>query len=129
MLVGYVDVSRVRTSFPALPASYPPSHHSSVLPHSGVNITKRVTVVGKSSTTSGDWPNYHTFLTAMPSAAGRLLPLLRSATSCLLDLYHECVDNGGSALVLYKAFGSIEKLTFTHKLSSAHPAIGPPPPR
>jgi hypothetical protein len=51
------------------------------------------------------------YLTAMLPAAGRLPPPLRSVNSRLLELYHECMDNGGWARVLYDAHWGLEKLT------------------
>jgi hypothetical protein len=56
------------------------------------------------------------YLTATPSAVGRLPPPLRSATSRLLDFYHECVDNGGWARVLYDARDGLEKLIIIRKI-------------
>jgi hypothetical protein len=57
-----------------------------------------------------------TCLTATPSAAGRLPPPLHSVSSHLLDLYHECVDSGGWARVLYDARGGMEKFLFIRKI-------------
>jgi hypothetical protein len=60
-------------------------------------------------------------LTATPSAAGRTPPSLHPVTSRLLDLYHECVDSGGWARLLYDVRGGMEKLIIFRK-------IPPPPP-
>jgi hypothetical protein len=51
------------------------------------------------------------YLTATLSSAGRLSPPVRSVTSRLLELYHECVDNGDWARVLYDTRDGLEKLT------------------
>jgi hypothetical protein len=48
-------------------------------------------------------------LTATPSATGRLLSPLTLVSSCLLDLYHQCVDSGGLVRVLYDVRGGMEK--------------------
>jgi hypothetical protein len=58
------------------------------------------------SVTSESRLNYN--WTATPSAAGRTLPYHRSVTSRLMELYTECVDNGGWARVLLEARGGKE---------------------
>jgi hypothetical protein len=67
-----------------------------------------------------------TCLTASPSAAGRLPPPLRSVSSRLLDLYHECMDNGGWVRVLYDAHGGID-ITFTVTFPSSQASNASPP--
>ncbi len=69
-----------------------------------------------------------TCLTATPSAAGRLPPPLRSVSSYLLDLYHEGVDNGGWARVLYNARGGMEKFLFIRKTEPTPAPTVPAPP-
>jgi hypothetical protein len=69
-----------------------------------------------------------TCLTATPSAAGRLPPTFSSVSSHLLDLYRECVDNGGWARVIYDARGGMEKLIFIRKVQPMPaPAASAPP--
>jgi hypothetical protein len=68
------------------------------------------------------------YLTATPSAAGRLPPPLCSVTSRLLDFYHECVDNGGWARVLYDMRYGLEKLTIIRRIPpKPAPATAAPP--
>ncbi len=67
-------------------------------------------------------------LTVTPSAAGRLPPPLRSVSSRLLDLYHECVDNGGWVKVLYGARGGMEKFLFIRKIEPTPAPTAPAPP-
>jgi hypothetical protein len=74
---------------------------------------------GDGSTSGGCWQQQQQnarYLTATLPAAGRLLPPLRSVTFRLLELYHECVDNGGWARVLYDAHGGLEKLTIIRRI-------------
>jgi hypothetical protein len=75
---------------------------------------------GDGSATGGCGQQHNArYLTATPSGAGRLPPPPPcSVTSCLLDFYHECVDNGGWAL--YDAREGLEKLTIIRRI--------PPPP-
>jgi hypothetical protein len=68
------------------------------------------------------------YVTTMPSAAGRSLPPLRSVTSRLLELYQECVDNGGWIREQYDVRSGMDKLTFFRKIPTAASAIAPPPP-
>jgi hypothetical protein len=68
-------------------------------------------------------------LTAMLSADGRQPPPLRSVTSCLLELYHMCLNNIGWARVLYDARGSLEKLTIICKIPPAPNVTASPQPR
>ncbi len=58
------------------------------------------------------------YLTATVSPAGRIPPPLRSVTSRLLELYHECVDNGDWARVLYDTRDGLEKLTIIRRIRS-----------
>jgi hypothetical protein len=68
------------------------------------------------------------YLTVTPSAAGRLPPPLRSVSSCLLDFYHECVDNGGWARVLYDTHDGLEKLTIIRRIPpTPAPSTAAPP--
>jgi hypothetical protein len=68
------------------------------------------------------------YLTVTPSAAGRLPPPLRSVSSRLLDFYHECVDNGGWARVLYDARDGLEKLTIIRRIQpTPAPSTAAPP--
>jgi hypothetical protein len=81
---------------------------------------------GDDSASGGSRQQQNTcYLTATPSAAGRPPPSLRSVTSCLLEVYHKCVDNGGWARVLYDARGGLEKLTIIHKIPPA-PTVAAP---
>ncbi len=66
-----------------------------------------------------------TYLTATPPAAGRLPPPPRPVTSRLLKLYHECVDNGGWARVLYDSRDSLEKLTIIRSIPPAPTIVAP----
>ncbi len=68
---------------------------------------------GEDSTTSGSWLNYR--LTATPSAAGTKLPTTCPVTTCLLELYQECVEKGVWSCVLYEVHDGMEKLTFLSK--------------
>jgi hypothetical protein len=68
------------------------------------------------------------YLTVTPSAAGRLPPPLCSVSSRLLDFYHECVDNGGWARVLYDTRDGLEKLTIIRKIPpTPAPSTAAPP--
>jgi hypothetical protein len=68
------------------------------------------------------------YLTATPSAAGRLPPPFSSVFSRLLDFYHECVDNGGWARVLYDARDGLEKLTIIRRIQpTPAPSTAAPP--
>jgi hypothetical protein len=67
------------------------------------------------------------YLTATPSAAGRLPPPLDSVTSRHLDFYHKCVDNGCWARVLYDVRDGLEKLTIVRRiLPMPAPSTAPP---
>jgi hypothetical protein len=63
------------------------------------------------------------YLTATPSAAGRLLPPLHQVTSLLLKLYHECVNYGGWGRELYDAHGRMEKLTISARSLQPAPTV------
>ncbi len=79
--------------------------------------------MGGDGSASGGCRQYNnTCLTAMPSAACRLPPPLCSVTSCLLDLYRKCMDNGGWARVLYDSRGGMEKFIFIWKIQ---PSLSP----
>ncbi len=68
------------------------------------------------------------YLTITPSAAGRLPPPLRSVSSRLLDFYHECMDNGGWARVLYDTRDGLEKLTIIRRIQpTPAPTTAAPP--
>jgi hypothetical protein len=84
---------------------------------------------GDGSSTGGcrQQPNAR-YLTVMPSAAGRLPPPLCSVTSRLLDFYHECVDNGGWARVLFDTRDGLEKLTIIRRIQpTPAPTTAAPP--
>jgi hypothetical protein len=83
-------------------------------------------MVGDGSTTGGcRKQQQQNYLTANPPAAGRLPPPPHPVTSRLLELYHECVDNGGRARVQYDARDSLEKLTIIRSIQPA-PTITAP---
>ncbi len=82
---------------------------------------------GDGIATGGRQQRQDTCLTATPSAARRTLPPLHSVTSCLLELYQECVENSGWARELYGAHGGMQRLSF-FKIPSAAPVTAPPPP-
>jgi hypothetical protein len=68
------------------------------------------------------------YLTVTLSAAGRLPPPLRSVSSRLLDFYHECMDNGGWARVLYDTRDGLEKLTIIRRIQpTPAPSTTAPP--
>ncbi len=71
----------------------------------------QVKMGGDGSATGGcrQQHNAH-YLIATLSVASGLPPPLRSVTSRFLDFYHECVDNGGWARVLYDTRDGLEKL-------------------
>ncbi len=84
---------------------------------------------GDGGTTGGcrQQPNAR-YVTVTPSAAGRPPPPLRSVSSCLLDFYHECVDNGGWARVLYDTRDGLEKLTIVLRIQpTPAPTTATPP--
>ncbi len=85
------------------------------LPSCRVKYVLGCVMGGNGSAPGGCRQHNTTCLTATPSAAGRLPPPLRSVSSRLLDLYHECVVNGGWARVLYDARSGTEKFIFICK--------------
>ncbi len=91
---------------PPLPPALPSCRVKYVLGH---------VMGGNGSAPGGCWQRNTTCLTATPSAAGRLPPPLRSVSSRLLDLYHECVVNGIRARALCDARGRTEKFIFIRK--------------
>ncbi len=109
-----VDAGKVRNSSPALLTSYQLTPTNPLCsPHTGVDHMRGARMERESIATSESWPNYNTHLTVEPSAASWPLPFPHSVTSCLLELYHECMDNNGWVWVLYEAHGRVENLSFT----------------
>jgi hypothetical protein len=114
------------SSTPASLATLPPPSSSPLLLVGAVRGGAKMGGDGSASGGSRQQPQQNAlYLTATPPAAGRLPPPLRSVTSRLLELYHECVDNGGWARVLYDARGGLEKLTLIRNIQPA-PTVAAP---
>jgi hypothetical protein len=79
---------------------------------------------GESSATCGSHLIYNQ--TSHAPSAGESPPSTCSFTTCLLELYQECMDNGGWASVLYEVCGRIEKLSLICKKPLAAPVTTPP---
>jgi hypothetical protein len=105
---------------PASLATLPPSLQLSPPLGGCIRVGAKTGGDGSASGGSRQQPQQNTrYLTAMPPAAGRLPPPLRSVTSCLLELYHKCVENDGWARVLYNVHGGLEKLTLIRNIQPA----------
>ncbi len=90
--VSYPPRSPTPASLPTLP----PLSSSPLLLVGAVRVGQKMGGDGSASCGSRQQPQQNAlYLTAKPPAAGRLPPPLHSVTSLLLELYHECVDNGG----------------------------------
>jgi hypothetical protein len=96
-----------------LPVSLQPPSHPPPLPSFEVVIANRDGMEWESSIASGSRLNYK--LTTMPSTVGTIPLTTCLVTTCLLELYEECVDKGVWVRVLYEARDGIEKLTFLCK--------------
>jgi hypothetical protein len=113
------------------PSPYPrqPSdpHHPPSSPFYLEGAVRAEVKMGNNSSTSGRRRQQHS-LTMTLSAAGRAPLPLHPVTSHLMDLYHECIDNGGWARVLYDVHGGMEKLTIIRKILPAPTVAAPPLP-
>jgi hypothetical protein len=110
---------------PASLATSPPLPPA--LPYLRVKYELECAMGGDGSAPGGSRHRNITCLTATPSAAGRLPPPIRSVSSRLLDLYHECMDSGGWARVLYDARGGMEKFLFIRKIEPTPAPTVPAP--
>jgi hypothetical protein len=113
-------------SFPP-PSSYPPSlvtlpQLPQLSPSSEAAVRFGMKMGSDSSTSGGSRQQNNTCLTAMLSAASRILPILHSVISRHLEQYLECVDNAGQVRTPYDVHGRMERLSFFCKIPLAVPA-------
>ncbi len=99
-----------------LPGSLQPPPIPPHLPSFEAVVANRGGMERESSNISGSCLNYR--LTATPSAAGMNPPTTCPVTVCLLELYHECVENSVWACVLYEALDGMEKLAFLCRMKT-----------
>ncbi len=118
-------------SFPP-PSSYPPSLVTlpclpQLSPSSEAAVRFGMKMGSDSSTSGGSRQQNNTCLTAMPSAASRILPIFHSVISRHLEQYLECVDNAGQVRKPYDVHGRMKRLSFFCKIPLAAPASALPP--